>query len=600
MQTGVADNVAAMARTLRSRVTTSTGWMAAGLLSTAVNLGWGADHPRLRLLGGLLVAVCLGFQGVRLARSIRARSANRFWIRLAPTVVLILAVGAWYLANSPDGLGGTVAAVAVLVTAAWLVRDVPAGDGGAVHAANLPGVAAEPALPPERPYGWGAIGLYATLVLGWLVGLLQLPAALLGGVFLVGAVATVTLELPWLRYGRVPRAVSQALAALAPVYAMPYNGVAAFHIGMWSPYLARTGRPVVVVTTNPATFARLAKAYPIPILYAPGSSPRAVKAVLPRSLRAAFYVHNGANAPFVRHRWLTHVFLHHGDGDKPASSNPISDRYDILVVAGQAAIDRYAARGVAIAPAKFALLGRPQTEEIETVQRPISAVAAPVVLYAPTWWGGSPDQDFSSLLVGPQIVQALLDHGATVIFRPHPAGRGHPPHRDALARIRALLAVDAERTGRSHVFDARADRWSVAEVANRSDAMVADVSGVVTDYMQSLKPFAMVATRTDTAGFRADYPSSQSAYVLESGDLTTLEPALDSMLGDDPLFSVRVERRRYYLGGFEGGESAAAFVGFVDQLAQSPDHRSPDHRSPDHRSPDHSSAARRGSSRAGG
>jgi hypothetical protein len=95
--------------------------------------------------------------------------------------------------------------------------------------------------------------------------------------------------------------------------------------------------------------------------------------------------------------------------------------------------------------------------------------------------------------------------------------------------------------------------------------MVADVSGVVTDFMQSLKPFAMVATGDKTDIFRARVPSSRAAYVIE-WDLSTLDDALDAMLGDDPLAPIRVERRKYYLGGYENGESARAFVSYLQSL----------------------------------
>jgi hypothetical protein len=99
--------------------------------------------------------------------------------------------------------------------------------------------------------------------------------------------------------------------------------------------------------------------------------------------------------------------------------------------------------------------------------------------------------------------------------------------------------------------------------------MVADVSGVVTDFMQSLKPFAMVATGDETDTFRARFPSSRSAYVIE-WDLSTLDDALDAMLGDDPLAPTRVERREYYLGGYEHGESARAFVRYLQSLTADP------------------------------
>ncbi len=38
------------------------------------------------------------------------------------------------------------------------------------------------------------------------------------------------------------------------------------------------------------------------------------------------------------------------------------------------------------------------------------------------------------------------------------------------------------------------------------------------------------------------------------------------MLGDDPLAATRLERREYYLGGYANGESARAFVRYLQSL----------------------------------
>jgi CDP-glycerol glycerophosphotransferase (TagB/SpsB family) len=163
----------------------------------------------------------------------------------------------------------------------------------------------------------------------------------------------------------------------------------------------------------------------------------------------------------------------------------------------------------------------------------------------------------------------LLARNATVIFRPHPANRRLPDAAAAIADIHELLRADAEATSRPHRWDAAASDPTFAELANAADAMVADVSGVVTDFMHSLKPFAMVATGAKTDIFRGRFPSSRSAYVIE-WDLSTLDDALDAMLGDDPLASTRVERRDYYLGGYDNGESAHAFVRYLQSLTADP------------------------------
>jgi hypothetical protein len=134
-----------------------------------------------------------------------------------------------------------------------------------------------------------------------------------------------------------------------------------------------------------------------------------------------------------------------------------------------------------------------------------------------------------------------------------------------LPQLTTSSRADAEVTARPHRWGTAASDPTFPELANAADAMVADVSAVVTDFMQSLKPFAMVATGDQTDAFRARFPSSVSAYVIE-WDLSTLDDALGAMLGDDPLAPTRVERREYYLGGYENGESARAFARYLQSL----------------------------------
>jgi hypothetical protein len=407
------------------------------------------------------------------------------------------------------------------------------------------------------------------LVFALVAAMSSLPAAVFA---VLAAFAAATLVLARVQLARLTaysHEVLEKLRAYRPVFTMPYNGHAAFHIGLWAPYVERTEQPFTVVTTDALAFRRVAERYTMPVIYAPKGDLRAIRAMLPKTVRACLYVFSRDNDDFLRFRRMTHLWLHHGDSDKESSSRRKSGAYDVLVVAGQAAIDRYAAHGVRIRSEKFKILGRPQTENIETVTTPIATVDRPVVLYAPTWYAADHRFHHSSLPIGTAIVSALLARNATVIFRPHPANRRLPEAAAAIAAIHELLRADAEATSRPHRWDAAASEPTFAELANAAHAMVADVSGVVTDFMQSLKPFAMVATGDKTETFRVRFPSSHAAYVIE-WDLSTLDEALDAMLGDDPLASVRVERRNYYLAGYENGESARAFVGYLQSLTAAP------------------------------
>ena len=63
--------------------------------------------------------------------------------------------------------------------------------------------------------------------------------------------------------------------------------------------------------------------------------------------------------------------------------------------------------------------------------------------------------------------------------------------------------------------------------------MVSDVSSVVSDYLFSGKPFAMIAVPAEPDAFVAEFPVARASYVVR-GDLADLTRQLDRMLGADP------------------------------------------------------------------
>ena len=229
------------------------------------------------------------------------------------------------------------------------------------------------------------------------------------------------------RYAAGCREVHAAAEAFAPRIAMPYAGKVGVHIGMWSPWVERSGVPWCIVARTPGLFHELAAMYPeTPI----------VQGAIPASVTGALYSHGAtANADFIAGSAATHVFVGHGDSDKPLSASERVLQYDLVAVAGQAAIDRFAAAGIAVPAEKIRVIGRPQTEGIVPARGPVPP--RPTVLYAPTWRHADDALDISSLSVADRIVQALLDRGCTVIFRRHFAGQNHARGRgDDRARQR--------------------------------------------------------------------------------------------------------------------------------------------------------------------
>src|SRR5215204_4504284 len=364
---------------------------------------------------------------------------------------------------------------------------------------------------------------------------------------------------------RVGRAVSDYAPEFVVYTAWPEDG--SYQVMMWLPYLKRTGRRFLLITRHALPAQALAELTDVPVVEARRISD--LEALLQPSVEAAFYVNaSSGNGYLVRFQHLTHVFMGHGDSEKPTSYNPTHAMFDVIFAAGPAATRRYAAHGVRIPAEKFKIVGRPQVEDITRAERSISEVSQPVVLYAPTWRGHVQETLLHSLPVGDRIVTALLERGATVIFRPHAFSRQFPEDVAAIERIHRLLAADAKVSGRAHLWGAAAETdRTILECMNSSDAMICDVSSVVSDFLFSGKPFAMVAVPSEPARFVEDYPVAKAAYVIR-GDLGNLSRALDDMLGDDPLAAQRAATRVDYLGDFPAESYASAFVEAVRSVGR--------------------------------
>jgi hypothetical protein len=503
--------------------------------------------------------------------SLRARrkAATIVWGAAAALVVVSLGVRA-LLDGTPGVAVAAAAVVAAALTAAALRRPAVAP-----HAHGLPGVPDGPC-PATAP------------VLGpWVVGsrfagpvtLLAVAVGLPMGVVAVPLLAVVVLA------GRVvvyaagvrlrTRAIAKALVAHQPRFAIAYAGYGGgpTHLTMWEEPLLSAGFPGVVINFREqyCEYLRANTDLRSPFVQLSPDAIRDLRILTVPSLKWFFYLHNAkSNARFMAMPHVTHVWLGHGDSDKPASVFARHADYDLLVVSGTAAIERYENAGVAIPREKFVILGRPQVHEIEAPTRRIADVERPVVLYAPTWQGKRRLVNFSSLRKGRAIVRHLIDAGADVIFRPHPLSMRHEALNRVVKSIEADLYADTvdPSTPNRHEWGEQANVWwTLNDCMNRSDALVSDVSSVVSDWLQSGKPYAMVSTRWPVDEFRELFPVARGAYVLP-GDMEGADEILADMLGDDSMAPARDELRRAVLGGFSGRESAEAFAAyFHDRFA---------------------------------
>lgn len=527
-------------RVLRTAVPALLSWLAAlvavlvvliapGPLSAAVTAAIVVLLWSTRLFAGIdLAAGSLAAVAVALAAASGARDGWSWPLALAMITVLILgfaAPGLKSLLRSP------VDSVRLPVTRPWFTR-----------------VAA----PATDALGLGLLLLAAHLGAG-LPGVVVLS----GVVLLACAAGGISLaQLRWLRRHQPERALAAALSALAPRSLLYYAGPAqgAYQLRMWLEPLAQAGEPAAILVRDREFLATAAALSNLPVLQA--DTVEAMEYLMVPGLRAIFYVNNDArNADGVRFARLRHVFLGHGDSDKPSSWSAMAGIYDQIFVAGQAGIDRFADHGVLIPEAKFVRVGRPQLAA--TLQVSEAASDTPrTVLYAPTWRGGLDDMQLGSLAFASQLVEALLAAGARVIFRPHPLSFRDAESRVLIGRADALLEAAPD----SGLTSAQASALSITECMNRSDAMVADVSSVVSDYLYTNKPFAVLVSPGKSA-LIADSALARAGLVVNLG--SDLAAQLAALFGPDDRAEARRQARHHYLGDGSGSQQQAAFISAI-------------------------------------
>jgi CDP-glycerol glycerophosphotransferase (TagB/SpsB family) len=400
------------------------------------------------------------------------------------------------------------------------------------------------------------VGELVLAFVGWVGVMLVLAAVVLAFVFVM-----FLLDLGLYQASEnASEALQPALEAYGAQFAVYFasGSEGAYQLAMWMPYFERLGRRFIVITRQAETVPMIQELTQAPVLLC--RTLRSLDTTITPGLTTVFYVNNGIkNTHFIEHRELTHVWLNHGDSEKPACFNPVHAIYDRLFVAGQAGMDRYARHGVDISPEKFEIVGRPQVEAIDVVESAPSPGGPRTVLYAPTWVGPFADSNVYSLPVGKDIVAAVVARGCRVVFRAHPLNYGFPEAVEHMREIAELLAADKEATGRQHMWGETAEQeMSLEDCFNTSDAMIADVSAVLSDFLYSEKPFAIVAMGGSSEELVADAPVAVAAYVL-TGDLANLDEVLDDLLVSDSLRAQRRETKTYYLGDASPDQYVEAF-----------------------------------------
>ncbi|MDP9441568.1 MAG: CDP-glycerol glycerophosphotransferase family protein, partial [Actinomycetota bacterium] len=495
---------------------------------------------------------------------------------LEQTLVLVAILRSGQLSSRAEAV--VVVAVFALQALRIAYSGLQLADGGLrQRRAELRNLVA-PGTEPLPPRDWSLrvselvvhAGVLLPLALGWglLTGSYDLvvPAAfamvLLALAVVCAAARAVRTLLRLPRGAELLRLVHEAVLRHEPQVMLYSTGDAntAHWIRPWTDVMDNLGRPALIMLRE-RNALDLFTGTKTPVVCLP-EAPDVLPFRLP-SARVALFVANGAeNARLLRNPVLKSAFIGHGDSDKSSSVNPFTRVYDEVWVAGEAGRQRFLNANVGVPIEKIRVVGRPQIHRIERGAPP--ATGAPyTVLYAPTWEGVSRDPYDSSLLLnGLDVVRTLLSvDGIRVIYRPHPATG---TRNAALARIDEQVTAMLDAAGPSHTV-VRHGGPDLYACFNAADALVADVSGVVSDFLASEKPYFVVnGAGLPDEDFRKRVPSAGAAYLVGPG-AAGLVAGLSSARGPDPL---RERRRalRTYLIGPPVDDPMAVFRSAIDAL----------------------------------
>ncbi|MFS0886189.1 CDP-glycerol glycerophosphotransferase family protein [Aeromicrobium sp. 179-A 4D2 NHS] len=470
------------------------------------------------------------------------------------------------------------ATVLAAVAGAVIVRAAMLRPAQPPHVHGLPGVPEPEVCPaPDGPDRTPFV-----LAVRWLGGLLALAVAFAPEVLVTLALLAVALPAtPVLAdkvaLGRARSRIRAALLSYEPRFVLGYGGYGGgpIHVDMWEPHLLASGDRGVIVGLRAHYCAELRAAIQpsMPWIAAGSDVLGDMRVLTVPTMTTFFYVHNApGHLKLMGIRSVRHVWLGHGDSDKSGSHHTRHLRYDVLVASGEAAIDRYARHGVEIPRERFVLLGRPQSGDVLPAKVPVTQVERPTVLYTPTWTGNGKMTNFSSIKDADRILHALLAADVNVVFRPHPVFLRDEYWAARLAELDEILRADHDDPGspRRHLWGEEAVRGlSVAECMNRADALVSDVSSVVSDWLASGKPYLMLSMAHDLDEFVEAVPVAAGGYMV-GRDLAGLPEVLDEMLHRDPLADRRRQLKVHVLGDYEGDESARAFSAWVHEMAHTP------------------------------
>lgn len=245
-----------------------------------------------------------------------------------------------------------------------------------------------------------------------------------------------------------------------------------------------------------------------------------------------------------------HIHLNHGESDKVCMETNQVKAYDLALVCGPKAIERYQRSIRQVDVSRLIPIGRPQQDVIQEADLP-EAGCRKVIVYAPTWEGDRDVMAYSSVAkMGQKIVQALLCKDQYyVVYKPHPK-LGCRDVQTLREHRKIISVIQAARNGR--VFEG-----DVLGMLKRADALISDVSSVVVDFLQTGKPYWVYLPESMS---ELDKLDSVAAGYTYSSDWEEIANDIEQGLSLDVNKAIRDQVRKAYFGQSGSQGSLDVFI----------------------------------------
>ena len=200
------------------------------------------------------------------------------------------------------------------------------------------------------------------------------------------------------------------------------------------------------------------------------------------NVSAVFYPFNtNTNPILIKKRNCKHIFIGHGESDKRASINPMLRMYDHIFVSGDETINRLKDNRIVnqldIDEHRCIKVGLPYLGEnshfISSAEcKEIKFTNSKTVLYAPTWEGVEPSQQYSSLegYKGKELINTLLNQGDTVYFKPHPSTG--QKQKEYLNYLQTIFDLFSNHPKFNMVLDVNTSLWATLKIGKQKKSKI--------------------------------------------------------------------------------------------------------------------------------